>query len=74
MQTYKDQADQSVAVRDGEAAGDRKRGSRFSHTRAVLIALLSAPFRLHHYRDVHSRMLRDALGERDCGSRRDRCA
>jgi len=30
-------------------------------------SFLAAPFRLHHYRDVHTRMLRDSLCELDCG-------
>ena len=28
--------------------------------------LALAPFRLHHYRDVHVKMLRDALCQMDC--------
>ena len=35
--------------------------------RAALRDFAMAPFRIHHYRDVHSRMLRDALCTRDCG-------
>lgn len=36
--------------------------------RRALIGLVSAAVRVHHYRDLHSRMLRDALDERDCGA------
>ncbi len=30
--------------------------------------VLGAPFRLHHYRDLRTRMLRDAVCRMDCGS------
>ena len=33
--------------------------------------VLGAPFRIHHYRDLHTRMLRDALCYRDCASAKD---
>ena len=36
--------------------------------RRALRSLLSAAVRVHHYRDLHSRMLRDALDELDGGS------
>ena len=36
--------------------------------RRVLHGLVAAAFRVHHYRDLHSRMLRDALDDVDCGS------
>ncbi len=34
--------------------------------RNALLGFALAPFRVHHYRDVHSRMLRDALCTLDC--------
>ena len=35
--------------------------------------VLGAASRLHHYRDVRTRMLRDALRELDCGGRQAGC-
>ena len=34
--------------------------------REALGLLAGAPFRIHHYRDVHTRMLHEALCELDC--------
>lgn len=50
---------------NGFPDGKHARGALF--WRQALCGLVSAAFRVHHYRDVHSRMLRDALRERDCG-------
>ena len=44
-------------------------GSRW---RNALRNAVLAPYRLHHYRDVHVRMVRDALCVVECRSRR-RC-
>lgn len=41
---------------------------RFFDIRAALRGFVSAPFRIHRYRDVHTRMLRDALCSMDCGT------
>ncbi len=35
----------------------------------ALGSVLGAASRLHHYRNVHTRMLRDALRELDCGGK-----
>ncbi len=55
---------------ENRAAGDRPadghEAPRFD-IRAALRGVVMAPVRIHHYRDVHSRMLRDALCTRDCG-------
>ena len=44
------------------------------HSRTVwrnaLAALASPMLRLHHLRDIRTQMLRDALGDRDCGEHR----
>lgn len=39
------------------------------HWRSMLRGLIAAPLRIHHYRDLHSRMLRDALCDLDCRSK-----
>ncbi len=36
--------------------------------RRALFGLVSAAFRVHRYRELHSRMLRDALDAVDCNS------
>jgi hypothetical protein len=36
--------------------------------------IAGAPFRLHHYRDVHTQMLRNALCEVDCHQHEDACS
>ena len=39
----------------------------------VFALIGGAPFRLHHYRDVHTQMLRDALCVTDCQRNRGSC-
>lgn len=55
----------TVSKHSGTAAGVARR------LRCKLKELARAPFRVHHYRDVHSQMLRDALCHLDCGSEPD---
>ena len=46
-------------------ANDSRSSGNPAGWRTALSALLGAPFRVHHYRDLHSRMLRDALCRMD---------
>lgn len=46
----------------GRAAG----ASRGEAAKRGLTSVLAAPFRVHRYRDAHTRMLREALCQRDC--------
>lgn len=39
----------------------------------ALGSVFGAASRVHHYRDLHTRMLRDALCEMDCGATRTGC-
>ena len=50
----------------GDRPADGDEAPRFD-IRAALRGVVMAPVRVHHYRDVHSRMLRDALCTKDCG-------
>ena len=39
----------------------------------ALGSVLGAASRLHHYRDIHTRMMRDAMCVVDCGGKKDEC-
>ena len=39
----------------------------------ALATVFGAAWRLHHYRDVHTRMMREALCNLDCRARYDGC-
>ena len=39
----------------------------------ALGSVFAAASRLHHYRDVHARMMREAMCELDCGTHQDGC-
>ena len=41
--------------------------------RKALGSVFEAAFRLHHYRDVHTQMMRDALYELDCRAKKSEC-
>jgi len=59
---------QAPGSRRQALASDRQAtGQRFGW-RAVLGAILGAPVRIHRYRDLHSRMVRDLLCHLDCGA------
>lgn len=51
---------------DNQPAADGNRQVRRSSWRAALGLLIGAPYRVHHYRDLHTRMLHDALCESEC--------
>lgn len=42
-------------------------GAQRGSWRRALGLLTGAPFRIHHYRDIHTRMLHDALCDLECG-------
>jgi len=48
-----------------DAAADRHEQARRKSWRAAIRLLTGAPFRVHHYRDVRTRMLHDALCDVD---------
>lgn len=48
-------------------AASRPAGKRpASALGGLLLALFAAPFRLHHYRNLNTRLVRDAFCLRDC--------
>lgn len=47
-------------------AGKTTAISTARHLRRMIRKLFGAPVRVHHYRDLHTRMLRDALCRLDC--------
>lgn len=56
---------QCRAARAQSAAAGERNGTGAAAWIAVR-ALINAPFRVHRYRDVHTRMLRDSLQQVDC--------
>ncbi len=45
---------------------DSRTANRRFSLKEALLPMLGAAYRLHHYRDVHTRMLHDVMTESDC--------
>ncbi len=54
-------------------AAERLAGFNRPSWRRILDGLTGAAGRLHRYRDLHTRMLHDALCERDCRRKAGEC-